>query len=418
MTKRDLVLVVALMVSQWAAAEDVEFQLKEVTVPAFLELVLHGVLGRDYVMPSDLVAPDKRVSVSVKKISREGALSVARETLAGFGLDLVEHEGVLFVSRTAGAPGAVGPSMAAAVAGDAVLPGARVPGQVAGMDTALPPDYELESYWPRARSSEFLGGLVRLAGGRLYDQKGGEGALTYAGTKTTLGRVKKLLAEVDREPYAVSVRAAVLEYTESSDTSRSFIGALSALGGRLGVTIQAGAKLANAVTWSGATLQAALSAVEGDSRFRYLAQPSLRVLDGQKARLTVGQDVPIRGAVTTDNRGNQMQSIEYRTAGVVLELTPHIYEDSIVLSVKQQISSVTTTTSSGIDSPTVLKREAETVVDAHDRDLIIIAGMDESRDIDSRSGLSILPSWLGGQARTHSRSQILLLLEVTRSKRA
>lgn len=71
-----------------------------------------------------------------------------------------------------------------------------------------------------------------------------------------------------------------------------------------------------------------------------------------------------------------------------------------------------TTTSSGIDSPSVAKREAETVVDAKDGELIILAGLDESKEQATRSGPAFLPDFLHGRTNTQGRSQLLLLLEV------
>lgn len=60
----------------------------------------------------------------------------------------------------------------------------------------------------------------------------------------------------------------------------------------------------------------------------------------------------------------------------------------------------------------MMKREASTVVQAEDGEVIAIAGLDESRETNSSSGLSWLPSFLQSKNNNKSRSQILLLLEV------
>lgn len=69
---------------------------------------------------------------------------------------------------------------------------------------------------------------------------------------------------------------------------------------------------------------------------------------------------------------------------------------------------------SGIDSPTMQKREAQTVLDVKDGEIVVMAGLDETRDTSTISGLAFLPSWLRGSSDRSSRSQVLLLLEVRR----
>lgn len=237
----------------------------------------------------------------------------------------------------------------------------------------------------------------------------------FSGREEVIEKTLKLLEKFDKPSMAVNVKAVLVEFSESSEKSSSFSSVLNAFSGKVGLTLEAGTKSVNAFTITGKSLQVLLSALEGDSRFRYVAEPSLRVLDGEKGKITVGSEVPTRGAVTLDQNGNSLQSIIYKTAGVMLELQPKIYKDSIIMAVNQQISSFAVTTTSGIDSPTVLKRDLQTTLDAESGDVIVMAGMDESRESDTSSGSSWLPALFSGHGRAKSRSQILLLLEVNRS---
>jgi type II secretory pathway component GspD/PulD (secretin) len=106
------------------------------------------------------------------------------------------------------------------------------------------------------------------------------------------------------------------------------------------------------------------------------------------------------------------QSIDYKSAGVQIELEPRILAEHVQLKVRQQMSSFSLTTTSNIDSPTILKREATTTVVVKPGELVVLAGMDEQRDSSSTSGLSFLPNFLNGSNREKSRSQLVLLLEV------
>ncbi|MFZ5508819.1 MAG: hypothetical protein ACOZCP_02075 [Pseudomonadota bacterium] len=130
----------------------------------------------------------------------------------------------------------------------------------------------------------------------------------------------------------------------------------------------------------------------------------------------VGSDVPVRGAVTIDKTGNALQSIEYRTSGVVITVEPRILGESILMKVSQAVSTFGVTTTSNIDSPTLFKRESETVIDAREGEVIILAGMDETRSSESSSGLSWLPSFLHSTSKTQSRGQVLLLMEVSKAR--
>jgi type II secretory pathway component GspD/PulD (secretin) len=48
------------------------------------------------------------------------------------------------------------------------------------------------------------------------------------------------------------------------------------------------------------------------------------------------------------------------------------------------------TTTSGIDSPTVMKRSVFTTVDVRDGDIIILAGLNEERESSGHSGFVVV----------------------------
>ncbi len=59
-----------------------------------------------------------------------------------------------------------------------------------------------------------------------------------------------------------------------------------------------------------------------------------------------------------------------------------------------------------------MKRQAETTLDIKKGALIFMAGLDETKDSASSSGLSFLPNLFKSKTKTQSKSQILLLLEI------
>ena len=188
----------------------------------------------------------------------------------------------------------------------------------------------------------------------------------------------------------------------------------SVLGGRLALKLDLGKGAGNSLSLKGANFEAIISALAGDSRFHQIAEPRLRVLDGVRARILVGSDFPVRGSSTVDKAGNVVASVEYKQAGVILDLLPQVLEKSVLLGVHQQVSSVAITTSSGIDSPSLNKREVQTTVEMVPGEVVMLAGLDNATETETSSGFGFLPDFMRASSRNKQRTQIFLLLEVTR----
>lgn len=414
-----------------AIAAAVSFDLKGVGVPELVEVVVKGYLQRDYVMTPEVLSNGAKLSMSVKNMEREKVPGLLSEVLKGAGVAVNERAGILYLEKFVPVVEASPvPSVAGSLpqSGQIQNPfGLNSMGQPFGM-FGQQQQNQLTYYQngqspksvgfhkPRGKSMEFLSTVAKLAGAYVPENKGKGDVLVYAGDEETTARAKKLLEEVDIEAQTLSIRAALLEFTEGDNSSKSLSLALSALGGKLAANYQAGSPLGNAISFNGVNIQAALGLIDGDRRFKYLAEPTLRVADGEEARFVVGSEVPVRASAVKDQGGNAVQSVEYKTAGVVVTVAPKVMKDSIRIRVGQQVSSFALTTTSNIDSPTILKREADTVVNVMDGELIILAGMDEKTENQSRSGGWGFPALFWGTEKNNSRSQLLLMLEVKKIK--
>lgn len=413
----------------------VGLEFRSVAIPDLVEGVIRGVLKRDYVLSPEVLTNQQRVTMHVREVEPSRVLAVLQGVVSSAGVAIEDRGGVLYVESrknasalppdVAGAPGVQPPGIAGAFPHGAI-PG-QLPGypnqfglgqqQFAGMPGVTPE--ELSFYRPRGKSVEFLSSIARVAGAYVPDMKAGKAdVVVFGGKKETVDKIRKLFEEVDSPVQSVSIKAALVEFTDSDNSSRSFSVALDALGGKLGVNYKAGDALANSITWKVPALSMVLSAIDGDSRFKFIAEPSLAVMDGESARFVVGSEVPTRGTSQVDKNGNPVSSIEYRTAGVLVTVEPKIIRDRVHVKVGQQVSTFALNTTSNIDSPTILKREAETSVSVDDGELIVIAGMDESRETSSSSGLAFLPDFLRSKDSQRQRSQMLLMLEVRRKPQA
>jgi hypothetical protein len=414
-------------------AAPVSIDLKDASVREFVDLVFKGILKRDYLLGPGIGAETK-ITISVRGIESDKLHDLGVEALKQHGIETSESGNLLkFTRGGAGGqgggvswmaqPGATpGQQSDTGFSRDRVSvplgqqsgrfdrPASPIGGQVA--ETATVPD-DVEVYFPKFRSVDSLLEAVKLTGVKVSQDKKST-ALVFAGSEQRVAVARQIVQQLDKKSGVVDVRAVIIEYSDTSESQQSFSAVLSLLSGKLGLNLAAGVAGANSIKLATKSISAVLTALEGDSRFKQLAEPRLRVVDGSKARVLVGADFPVRGQATTDKTGNAVASIEYKQAGIILELSPQILESSILMSVHQQVSSVALTTSSGIDSPSVNKREVETVVDMKSGEVVMLAGLDNSTEIDTSSGFTWLPSFMKGTNASRGRTQIFLLLEVTR----
>lgn len=239
-------------------------------------------------------------------------------------------------------------------------------------------------------------------------------AFIFVGTKREVDSLKALLAQVDNDPGELFIRAQVYEVTTSGSQSSGVGVVLNLLGGKLGVRLAGQGTVTNAATFKTANIDAVFSALSDDSRFKTLSAPALRVRSGYPAKISVGSDVPTLSGTSNYSTGSTSSSITYRPSGVILSLTPEIRGEGVELSVDQTVSSFTSTTSGVTNSPTLLKREVQTQVSAKDGEVIVLGGMDKTDETAEESGVSFLPRFLHTVSGSKSRTEILLVMQVTK----
>lgn len=239
--------------------------------------------------------------------------------------------------------------------------------------------------------------------------------LIFKGSVKEIATLERLLKQVDVAAGEVVIKAVVVEVTTSKSDGTAFSLVASVLGGRLGVSVGSGSALTNSVTFRAANIEAAFSALAADSRFKAVSTPRVRVKSGQQARLVVGQDVPTLGAVTIPQGGAQaVQSVDYRSSGVILGLSPIVRDEGVELLVDQQISDFARTETGVNNSPTLTKRSLSTTVNAADGELIVLGGLTQEKNSENSSGLSFLPKFMRSDSHDDSRTELLLLLQVDR----
>jgi general secretion pathway protein D len=137
-----------------------------------------------------------------------------------------------------------------------------------------------------------------------------------------------------------------------------------------------------------------LNALNDVTRVNVLASPSLMVLDKRTATLQIGDQVPIttQTAVSVLTPGAPVvNSVAYKDTGIILSITPKINEAGrVLLEIEQEVSTVSRTSTSNIDSPTFGRRRVKTTVVVNDGEGIALGGLIQDRNTESAVQVPIL----------------------------
>lgn len=394
-------------------AESVSLSFNGIPVIQFAQATYKDMLGKDYFVTPDLVGSEARISLHVKTIDKAKLPVLLAEVLRSAGIQAQEVAGVVRLDRIAAGP----------------LPGAALPPSVAASaveaqpkEDAEPEEYEV--YRPMNRTADYLRSVIGFAGAAgpamgpagpaKPAQAGGTAGgsidvVVFSGTEAKREKLRKLIEQLDRKPEVLNVRAALIEFVDSNNEQLNVSGVLDLFGKKLQLALSPGQAFSNYARLKTGNIEAVFGALAGDSRFRFRTAPSLRLVDGERGRLQVGSDVPIRGDQTLTQTGQTVVSTVYRSSGLVLTIVPRVMRNRIQASFVQEVSSFAQTTTSNIDSPTLNKRLIETTIDAEDGEVVVLAGLDESNENKGSSGPFRFLQW--NSSDSTRTVQLLVLLE-------
>lgn len=265
-------------------------------------------------------------------------------------------------------------------------------------------------------SSSASPAAVAPTAGSLLDQANRKtDQLIFVGTPKEVASLRKLLVQLDVDPGQVMVTGVLYEVQTGEHQGSALQVAASALGGRFNFSLGAAQEADNFIGIKSSTVSLIMQALDSDSRFTVLSSPSLRVGSGQSASLTVGQDVPVLGALTYPVAGGPpVQSVDYRSSGVIFNISPIVRDAAITVQVDQQVSSFVITTTGVNNSPTLTKRQLSTNVSVADGDVVVIGGLREDKRSIAASRAPFLSAIFGSKSDDKTHSEILLFLQLKR----
>jgi len=404
--------------SVWA--KPISFNFNRIDLNAFLDATYGEVLHRNFVQSPELLNQGRKVSLRITIDDTQ-----LPTFLAGFldqlGIEQQEQNSVLYL-RPKSLTTSAKASSAAPEFQNMRLPlhsGAASDLGASGSST-LPvlqtTAKNARVYSPIARSPDFLCLVINSVSG--------QGSCHVAGMTLVLmvdddfqDKVTHLLEKVDRVVPRVQLSATFIEV---GTNGREGFG-LSLMAGVLGTTLgmNIGTPSSNgAISVKGANFSAVLDALKSDGRFRQVAAPSGFVNAGEHFTITIGDEVPTLGNVQQDNKGNAVQSVVYRSSGVILDVVPRVVQGDtasrVEATVKAQVSSFSSTATGVNNSPTLSKREVNTSLTLDDGEIVILGGLNGSKMTNNGSHLFGMVPF--GESRSSESTELLLVLTAALAK--
>jgi general secretion pathway protein D len=172
------------------------------------------------------------------------------------------------------------------------------------------------------------------------------------------------------------------------------------------------------------------NAVLTDTFTKIIQNPELRSVDGQQAKLKIGDRIPIAtgsfqagvgvGAVGTAGLVNPLVNtqFQYQDVGVNIDMTPRIHPNrDVSLKIKIEVSSVTgTSTIGGISQPIISQRVVEHDIRLGDGQAYILGGLiqrTDTRTLNGWPGLAQIPIiryLFSSDSVEHQEDEVLIML--------
>ncbi|HDV7289726.1 TPA: type II secretion system protein GspD [Pasteurella multocida] len=269
-------------------------------------------------------------------------------------------------------------------------------------------------YTPVYRNAHYLADLLKynIAGENNFSVTASADKLVYYGTAEEISRVKSVLKSADTKGGEIVVTGYVFE-VQTKENEGSGINLLAKLlSGKLGLSIGIKQNYENFITINAGNLDAMIELFKTDTRFQVVSSPTLRVKSGSVGNFSVGSDVPVLTSVVHRD-GRDIQSVEYRSSGVIFNIEPVVKKNAIDLKIQQQLSNFVKTETGVNNTPTLIKRDLVTDVSVKSGDIIVLGGLAQNKINGTETGFSFLPDgWFTGKSNSKEKTDIIILLQV------
>ncbi len=258
-------------------------------------------------------------------------------------------------------------------------------------------------------------------------------ALVILASSQDYQMIEAAISKLDIVPLQVLIEASIIEVTLNDDLRygvewffKNGIGEKSG-NGVLDVADAGIGAIAPGFSYtiidSAAGVRFALNAIESKTTIDVVSSPSLMVLDNKEANINVGDQIPIptRQSVSNiDPNSPTVNEIEFRDTGISLTVKPRVNESGLVtMEVSQEVSDAQTTTTSGLDAPTIRQREIQSTVAVYSGETIVLGGLIRDSQNFGNDGIPflhtipIIGKLFGRTSHENRRTELLVLITPT-----
>jgi type II secretory pathway component GspD/PulD (secretin) len=233
-----------------------------------------------------------------------------------------------------------------------------------------------------------------------------------------LDRIAEYISQVDIMPRQVVVEANILQVLLKDNNKHGVNFNQLARINRANVTfgtmgLASGVPPATMMRVEGSDLTGLIDLLKSTSDTKTLASPKVSVVNGQKAKISVGGEIGY--LLTTATNTSTLQSVAFLEFGVVLTVTPIITEDGqVLLTVAPQVSTGRINATTKL--PEKESTEVQTTALLCDGQAIVIGGLIKESTIDGQNKIPFLGDlWFIGRLfqsreRLRERSEIIITL--------
>ena len=246
--------------------------------------------------------------------------------------------------------------------------------------------------------------------------------IIFFGTQTEYEDLLGLMTQLDTALPEVMIEVTIAEVTLTDNMNYGLDAAFSTeTASRFAATLNSNSGFSGVVNTGQVTLSASANA--GNNQINILSTPRIITRSGSDGYVQVGTDVPIitsQRAANSQTSGSTdvLQTVEYRSTGIILSVTPVVYSGNrIDLVIDQQVSAAEANEDSSISSPVISNRSMTSEMSLRDGQTAVLGGLIETRFTRGNTGVPFVKDipFLGAPFRneTFSGSRTMLVVLVT-----
>jgi general secretion pathway protein D len=297
--------------------------------------------------------------------------------------------------------------------------------------------------------TEIVTGLRQLFDLKRIQQLNSQNAIVVRATPDMLMLIQKVLDDVDKAKPEVVIQVEVLEartdrlrnlgilppqtFSVSINPNNGTTSATATTGTTTGTSTGIGLNQLKTLNTSDVIFSvptATLNAVLTDADTKIIQNPELRSVDGQQAKLKIGDRIPIATGsfssgigVTGGVAGAGINPLvntqfQYQDVGVNIDLTPRVHPNhDISLKTKIEVSSVTgTSTIGGISQPIISQRVVEHDIRLREGEVSILGGLIQRTDTKTLNGwpglakIPVIRYLFSSDSVEHQEDEVLIVM--------